>query len=37
MFSSIFSCAGGVCTYKGVQFMTSAGPITASMPGAHIA
>ncbi|KAG7670422.1 hypothetical protein Ndes2526A_g00176 [Nannochloris sp. 'desiccata'] len=29
--------AGGVCTYKGVQFMTSAGPVTASMPGAHIA
>ncbi|KAK2076922.1 hypothetical protein QBZ16_005150 [Prototheca wickerhamii] len=29
--------AEGVCTYKGVPFMTSQGPITATIPGAHIA
>lgn len=29
--------ADGVCTYKGVAFSTSAGPVTATLPGAHIA
>ncbi|KDD75141.1 putative tRNA binding domain-containing protein [Helicosporidium sp. ATCC 50920] len=27
----------GLCTYKGVPFMTSAGPVTATIPNAHIA
>ncbi len=27
----------GVANYKGVAFMTSAGPVTASIPNAHVA
>ena len=30
------TAAGGLCTYKGVPFMTSKGPCTATIPNAHI-
>ena len=30
-------CAGGVANYKGVPFMTSKGPVTASIPNAMVA
>lgn len=29
--------ANGLCTYRGVPFMTSQGPVTATIPNAHIA
>ncbi|KAL6784044.1 hypothetical protein ACKKBG_A04570 [Auxenochlorella protothecoides x Auxenochlorella symbiontica] len=34
---SLIVLPDGICSYKGVPFMTSRGPVTATIPGAHIA
>ncbi len=36
LFPDLTTNGDGIATYKGVPFMTSAGPVTASIPNAHV-